>query len=163
MEETQMNNEVQNSTVLLSRISWLAYVSEVISIRTAIVAVIVYAIYSFTDQSILYPSIIAGLYVLFMLYNIIWLRTIKLFYDDQGIWLYRGILPWNKGSSGVKWRDLDEAVYFTGFFSWLFKSYKIKLGHRFTKANELMLPYMHRGNNAVLEINNQHKLRAQER
>ena len=55
------------------------------------------------------------------------------------MWTYSGILPWKKGVSGVKWRDMDEATFVPGFWSWITGSYTVCIGHRFTKANEIVL------------------------
>jgi len=90
-------------------------------------------------------------------YKIALLRSYKLYYDDVGVWLYSGILPWKKGVSGVKWRDLDEAVYFQTLWSWLFKSYSMRIGHRFTKSSEILLTHMARGNEPAMAINAQHQ------
>lgn len=74
-----------------------------------------------------------------------------------GVWVYSGILPWNKGVAGVKWRDLDEAVYFQSMGSWLFKSYSVRIGHRFTKSSEILLSHWARGHEAAMAINGQHQ------
>ena len=70
--------------------------------------------------------------------------------------MFKGILPWAKGTSGVKWRDLDEAVFFPGFFGWVFKSYQLRIGHRFTKSSEIVLGHIRGGDTAVQEINQLH-------
>jgi hypothetical protein len=81
------------------------------------------------------------------------LRAYRLYYNDMGVWLYSGILPWNKGVRGVKWRDLDDATYTRSMWSWLFKSYSIRVGHRFTRSNELILSGIAHGDKAVMAIN----------
>lgn len=53
------------------------------------------------------------------------------------IWVYSGVLPWSKGVAGIKWRDLDEAVYFQGPVSGALRSYCLRIGHRFTKSSEI--------------------------
>jgi hypothetical protein len=107
-------------------------------------------------------SIIAGVAALtlslaFLIYQTLLLRSFHLYFDDLGVWVYSGILPWNRGVSGVKWRDLDEAVYFRSMGSWLFKSYSIRIGHRFTKSSEILLTHWQSGHEAVMEINAQHQ------
>lgn len=107
-------------------------------------------------------SVGAGLVVLavslaILAYKFLLLKSFHLFFDDVGIWVYSGILPWNKGVKGVKWRDLDEAVYFQSMGSWLFKSYSIRIGHRFTKSSEILLSHWSRGHEAVMAINGQHQ------
>jgi hypothetical protein len=85
------------------------------------------------------------------------IRSVRLYTDEDGVWVYSGILPWSKGIRGVKWRDLEDAVYFTGFCSWILKSYTVRMGHRFTKTSEIVLPHMARGNLAVEHINALHR------
>lgn len=104
----------------------------------------------------------AGLVVLlatlgFLVYQFLLLKSFHLYFDDIGVWVFSGVLPWNKGVSGVKWRDLDEAVYFQSMGSWLFKSYSIRIGHRFTKSNEILLSHWARGHDAVMTINGRHQ------
>ncbi|MCV2363888.1 hypothetical protein LNV23_10560 [Paucibacter sp. DJ1R-11] len=107
-------------------------------------------------------SWVAGIAVLVLVlaviaYRVLVIRSFHLYYDDVGVWVYSGVLPWSKGVAGVKWRDLDEAVYFQTFWSWLFKSYSMRIGHRFTKSSELFLSHMARGHESVMEINGQHQ------
>jgi hypothetical protein len=86
-------------------------------------------------------------------YRLLSLRSVQLYYDDVGVWTYSGILPWKKGLSGVKWRDLDEATFVPSFWSWITGSYTVCVRHRFTKANEIMLTNIGRGKAAVGTIN----------
>ena len=37
------------------------------------------------------------------------------------------------------WRDMDEATFEQGFWSWLTRSYTVRIGHRFTKGSEIRL------------------------
>jgi hypothetical protein len=86
-------------------------------------------------------------------YRLLLLRSVQLYYDDVGVWTYSGILPWKKGLTGVKWRDMDEATFVPGFWSWLTGSYTVRIGHRFTKANEIVLTNIARGKAAVNTLN----------
>lgn len=81
------------------------------------------------------------------------LRAFRLYYNDMGVWLYSGLMPWNRGVRGVKWRDLDDATYTRSMGSWLLKSYSIRIGHRFTRSNELVLKGISHGDKAVVAIN----------
>ncbi|MBL8484688.1 MAG: hypothetical protein JNJ60_21015 [Rhodocyclaceae bacterium] len=91
------------------------------------------------------------------LYRILLLKSYALYYDDVGVWLYSGILPWKKGVAGVKWRDLDEAVFEPSFWSWLFRSYNLRIGHRYTKSSEIFLTQMADGQKSVMAINARHQ------
>lgn len=100
--------------------------------------------------------IVTALVFAFIAYQVLLTQSYNIYYDDIGIWVYSGILPWSKGVSGVKWRDLDETAYFPTFWSWLFKSYSIRIGHRFTKTSEIFLTHMHMGHDTAMEINGRH-------
>jgi hypothetical protein len=86
-------------------------------------------------------------------YKLAELGAYRLYYNEMGVWLYSGILPWSKGVRGVKWRDLDDATYTRSMGSWLLKSYSIRIGHRFTRSNELVLTRIAHGDKAVVTIN----------
>lgn len=134
--------------------SWTAYVRVVI---TGIVLLLLLTPLAWS------ASVIAGVVVLavsltLVVYQFLLLKSFHLYLDDVGVWVYSGILPWNKGVAGVKWRDLDEAVYFQSMGSWLFKSYSIRIGHRFTKSSEILLSHWARGHEAVMAINGQHQV-----
>lgn len=133
--------------------AWTAYV------RVALVGLALFLIATPFAWSI---SHIAGIVVVLaslalVIYQVLVLKSFHLYFDEAGVWVYSGVLPWNKGVAGVKWRDLDEAVYFQSIGSWLFKSYSIRIGHRFTKSSEILLSHWACGNEAVTEINEQHQ------
>lgn len=99
----------------------------------------------------------------YLIYSHLMIRSYRLYFDDVGVWVYSGILPWNKGINGVKWRDLDGASFKQSLGSWLFKSYSIHISHRFTKSNEIWLSHWAGGNEAVTAINQHHQALAQAR
>ncbi len=86
-------------------------------------------------------------------YRFLTLRSVVLYYDDVGVWVFSGVLPWKKGIVGVKWRDMDEATFEQGFWSWISRSYTIRIGHRFTKASEIRLTDIGGGKDAVGTLN----------
>lgn len=90
-------------------------------------------------------------------YRFLELRSWRLFADEAGIWLERGVLPWSRGVSGVKWCDLDEAAYRTGFWSWLCRSHDVFVTHRYTKRAEIAFAQLAGGPKAVQEINAIHQ------
>jgi hypothetical protein len=90
-------------------------------------------------------------------YRVAMLRSVQLYIDDVGVWVHSGVLPWKKGVTGVKWRDIDEATYAQGFWSWLTRSYMVRIGHRFTKSNEIVLSNIGGGKHAVATINARHQ------
>jgi hypothetical protein len=144
---------ISNDHTSLGGKSWTAYV------RVVLVGI---ALLFLATPIAWSASTAAGVVVLlaslaFVVYQFLLLKSFHLYFDDVGVWVYSGVLPWNKGIAGVKWRDLDEAVYFQSMGSWLFKSYSIRIGHRFTKSSEILLSHWARGHEAVMAINGQHQ------
>jgi len=90
-------------------------------------------------------------------YRFLLVRSVQLYYDDLGVWVFSGVLPWKQGVSGVKWRDIDEATYVNSFVSWATRSYTIRIGHRFTKGSEIVLHHIAGGRRAVETINAVHQ------
>lgn len=136
------------------RMSWVAYIRAVVVffILTALGVTL-----GALNQSLSVVAVVLALTIFG--YQVLYLRSMILFTNDDGVWLFRGVLPWNKGIIGVKWRDIEDAVFFTGFVSWAFNSYSIRVGHRFTKASELSIPNVRDGRNAVAHINEMHRAR----
>jgi len=133
------------------RMSWVAYVRPVlVFLVTLVIGIALFKVSAWLG--VIGCTAAIGLFA----FNILSVRSVHLYTDDIGVWVYRGVLPWNRGIVGVKWRDLEDAIYFTGFLSWLFKSYTVRVGHRFTKTSELVLVHVARGNLAVEHINQLH-------
>lgn len=95
------------------------------------------------------------------LYQTLYLRSTVVFTNDSGVWLFRGVFPWEKGVVGVRWRDMDEAIVMTGFFSWVFNAYTIRVNHRFTGNSELTLKNLNNGRKAVAHMNKMHREKTQ--
>lgn len=133
------------------RMSWTAYVRPII-------VLLVFSLvgYLLTAVNIWFGVIFILFWLGLFTIQVLTIRSVILFTDEQGVWLYSGIFPWSRGTSGVKWRDVEDAVYFPNFMSWLLKSYTVRIGHRFTKSSEIVLPHIARGHEAVEHINNYH-------
>jgi len=86
-------------------------------------------------------------------YRFLSIRSVQLYYDEAGVWLASGILPWKKKLNGVKWRDMDEASYESNFWSWLFRSYTVRISQRYTQDTEIFASGMARGKDAVASVN----------
>ena len=92
----------------------------------------------------------------YFVYRFLAIRSLILYTNDQGVWVYKGIFPWSKGVSGIKWDVFDDAIFSWTFFSWISKSYTVRIGHRVSAKREIVLPHIHRGNEAVEYINELH-------
>lgn len=151
-----MNESIQqepHDLTSLSRKSWTAYIWPVVLTLLALALTMPGAWrHAWTT------ALACGAVILAISAYVIWnLRTVHLYCDDVGVWVYSGVLPWNKGVAGVKWRDLDEAVYFQGPVSWALRTYSLRIGHRFTKSSEIILTKMWKGHEAVMTINSRHQ------
>ncbi|QAV24581.1 hypothetical protein [Proteus hauseri] len=143
------NNNISNSVY---KFSWVAYIRPIIVLLIILLIGFGFSQSNITILSIAgYIIIIAG--IINFICNILFLKTFYFWIDDTGVWVFRGIFPWTKGKSGTTWRDVSDAIYFTGFISWSTKSYKIRVGHRFTKTSELIIPHLKNGDLAVIAIN----------
>jgi len=133
--------------------SWTAYVGLFVLwlVLLAIVGLLAWGGFNWVAVAVSVPGILV------LAYNSFLLKSVRLYFDDAGVWVYSGLFPWNKGVIGVRWRDLDEAVYFPTLWSWLFKSYSIRIGHRFTRSSEILLTHMAQGHEAVMAINSRHQ------
>lgn len=151
MEENTLSLDSNEST-LLSRKAWTAYVSTTF---IGILAMLMGAV--ILPFSVAFGAFFIALIFAWMAYRFFYLQSVRLYCDDSGVWVFSGILPWNKGTRGVKWRDLDEAVFYTSLSSWLFRSYTLRIGHRYTKASEIVLNQMAWGVDAVTTINQTHR------
>jgi hypothetical protein len=134
------------------RMSWTAYVKPVLILL--VMLVVGAALFNANEWV---AAGVAALALLVFAFNVMTVRSVMLYTDEHGVWVFRGILPWSKGVSGVKWRDLEDAVYFPNFLSWVLRSYTIRVGHRFTKTSEIVLGHIARGQEAVAHINERHR------
>ncbi|MGE0115762.1 MAG: hypothetical protein AB7T07_12875 [Steroidobacteraceae bacterium] len=57
--------------------------------------------------------------------------------------------------AGVKWRDLDEAIFVNSFWSWISRSYTVQLRHRFAREFEIAEANTANGKPVVFAINQQ--------
>lgn len=150
--ENNSNRTNSDGIYRIYTLSWLAYIKPVIIF-------LILVLIAFWFKTLSMRITITSIALVLLIYQIAFRHSIILYTDDDGVWVQRGIFPWNKGAYGVKWRDIDEAVFFTGFISWAFKSYAIRVGHRYTKDSELYLKHVRLGNEAVEHINDLHKLK----
>ncbi|MDR1460922.1 MAG: hypothetical protein LBI78_04695 [Campylobacteraceae bacterium] len=165
MEFEQTGNEFTRKF----KVSWTLYFSYIFwfAVKIIFLAGIYYTLLYFLQYEVwatktlniafwIFIALAAIGSILFII-NILTLRSILLYTNNDGIWVFMGIFPWSRGVSGVKWRDLDSASYRTSFLSWFFKTYDIKVEHRFTKENEIVLHSIFNGHKAATYINETHK------
>ncbi len=139
---------------VIGRKSWVAYVA--ISASYLLLAAIVGGIIYAASNNPAYAAVGVAIVALIYLIQFAQLRSYRLYVDRDGVWIFSGIFPWSKGTQGVRWRDLDDAVYFTNFVSWFTQSYNIVIRHKFTKTSEIIMTAVWKGSKAVHVINDMH-------
>lgn len=133
--------------------SWLAYAGVV---ALAVLLLVVAVRLAFYWNELAAAGVLAGS-ALLVAYRFLLVRSVQLYYDEVGVWVTSGVLPWKKGVFGVKWRDMIEATYVNGFVSWVTRSYTVRIGHRYTKGAEIVLHHIAGGRRAVETINALHQ------
>lgn len=131
------------------RVSWIAYIPYALIACTTLYAVTL--IDTFSSSLIVAGALLVLL--CYVAYKVYYLTQIRLYTDDHGVWVYRGVFPWNRGVYGVKWRDFEDVVFFTGFFYWIAKGYPVTIRPRFSNNPKVSLPPIHQGREAVEAIN----------
>ena len=133
--------------------SWLAYAG-VAALAVILFGVLLPLAFVWHEMAALAVLILSALLVG---YQFLLVRSVQLYMDDLGVWVHAGVLPWKKGVSGVKWRDMDEATFVNGFTSWATRSYTVRIGHRFTRDSEIVLTNIARGKDAVASVSARHQ------
>lgn len=152
-----------DSPFLVFRLSWVAYLSEPfrLLLRFFILGVLTMAAtYLFSKVTktnfaqISWPYLLTfGAAIAWTVYSVASTYSVRIFTNDSGVWMHRGVFPWEKGVTGVQWRDVGQAGYTQGFASWALRSYNISVSHRFTAGSELIVRNVHLGDKAVMHIN----------
>ncbi|MFN3789476.1 hypothetical protein [Massilia sp.] len=133
--------------------SWTAYAGV---LALAALLFLVAVPFAFRWNELTAAAVMAGSSLL-VGYRFLLVRSVQLYYDDIGIWVVSGILPWTRRVAGVKWRDMMEASYAGGFFAWITRSYTVHVGHRFTPGSSIVLHQIARGREAVETVNAIHQ------
>ena len=156
MDDTHSDTAAGHGTAhaqVIGRKSWLAYFGVAVLAAILLGGLLPLA---FLSNEMAALGVLLGSGAL-LFYRVAVLRSVQLYIDDAGVWVHAGVLPWKKGVTGVKWRDIDEATYAQGFWSWLTRSYMVRIGHRYTRTNEIVLTNIGGGKQAVATINARHQ------
>jgi len=130
-----------NNTTVLSKKSFIAY------IKPMSIWFVIWIVASAISVILSIIGLIIGIGIVF------YIRSYALFVDDVGVWVFRGIFPWDSGIYGVRWRDFGEAEFYLNPVSWSLKSYRIHIKNRYKNEPEFILKDMHNGDVAVSQIN----------
>jgi hypothetical protein len=152
-QDQDISSSASNTAITLCQKSWAAYFATLL--RAIIVTGVLITVLIWKSSIWKPVTIIWVAAMILIIFRWLSIRSFRLYYDDIGVWLYSGVLPWRRGVVGVKWRDLDEATFINGFVSWLSGSYTVIVRHRFTKDSEIVVTGMANGKQAVTTINQQ--------
>lgn len=151
------------SPFLTVKLSWVAYISDALRFFLRLFIFLVIAIPfthfnspagAFGKGAVAWPTLAAlALASLWTVYSVMYTASIRVFTDDGGVWLSSGVFPWQKGVSGVQWRDVGQAGFMRGALSWALKSYQINVSHRFTTGAELSVKHVKYGDQFVQHVN----------
>lgn len=144
-------NQPDNKTYYLH---WVDYLILIPFLLIALLLITLFVATLVEESSFSIPSFIGSLvFIAFSIVGFLNRKVYKVYTDENGVWVSGGIFPWSKGTYGLNWRDISDAVYYTGFISWFLKSYKLVIQHRYTKSSELVLKNIKNGDQLVQEIN----------
>ena len=108
--EAEKQEAIERSQCCEFKLSWVAY------IRPAALFVLLCGVGFVCGSRSFVVGVVVILVALAMFCYKVWLlRSVRLYTDTRGAWIHRGVFPWDRGTTGVAWRDMDSAVYFTGF------------------------------------------------
>lgn len=135
----------------LYRVSWIAFVSPVVVF--AIMFLTGVALSTSPHEALrLSGCFLIDISVIIFIIRIIYIRSLKLIINEDGVYLYRRVFPWTKIFSGVMWREVSDASYYAGMSSQITQSYRIKIENTYTTAREINLAHIQNGNKAVRAI-----------
>jgi len=137
----------------LGKKSWTAYV-KIFFWCTVLLVICVPMVWSFSK---LFGAIVLFIVLSVGVYKALVLKSYELHVDEDGVWIYSGVLPWTQGAVGVKWRDLGEVLTSRSFGSWVSKSCSIYLGHRFKESDAVFVEHWDMGQEAAAEIYRRHQ------
>lgn len=158
------DNQSHSAQARIYRISWLGYIRPVLLllIVTALCSGVMLARDFGTpamQQQLAHPlfavvpAVVIALAAVSCALKFYYLATLRLIINNDGVYLFRGIFPWTKGMTGTLWQDIADAQYFPGFIAWATRTYSIQVRFRFNKSNETFVPYIWKGHQAVMLIN----------
>jgi len=169
MEDTSNNLDTnqEQEDVTQWRVDWTAYIGTFFSALLFVIPVgllclfvwfvlsVVSVSFSIDTDSMMrgFLIFITTVFVLKFIHSCLYQRSLILFYDDDGIWVYSGVFPWTKGTRGIQWEHVGQATFQLGLLSWIFKSYDITVTNKFKENANLTVEGVGSGNEAVTIFN----------
>lgn len=157
MDHSDATNVVKRpQSANVYRVSWVGYINSMLPyavILGFLCAFLWFAPQMMGEWSYYIAGAVAAVWLVGLVYRFACIRAIKLFTTETGVWLSRGVFPWQKATSGVRWEEAGEAVAMTGVIAWATSAYHVGVMHRYTKKTELWATRIARGNEFVRHVN----------
>jgi hypothetical protein len=156
MSEVEVNYDNVDSSnyKVIGRKSWVAYVGDIATY--IFFFAIIFIVDQIFDIDNTFTIPIFAFFLIFFVFSFMTTRSYKVFYNDEGVWLTYGFLPWARGGNGIRWRDMDMAFYQTNFVSWITNSYTISVKHKYTNETDFMVRNIWDGKDVCGVIHNLH-------
>ena len=149
----QVENAENGNVVILGTKSWTAFIRPLLLALLVLGLVLPVVLRVTPGIGLILPLLLLA----YLAIKLLEVRSFVLYQDKAGVWLSYGLFPWNKGTIGIKWRDIEIATYYPNFTSWLFNSYTVRVAHRFTRESEIFVKGIANGKAAVIAINEIHQ------
>ncbi len=148
--ENQPTNQPNNK---IYRLHWIDYLALIPFLLIDLIFIIYFVDNLINSSFSAFAFIVSVLLTSLVVIGVLNRFVYKVYVDNDGVWISGGIFPWSKGTYGLNWRDISDAIFYTSFISWLFKSYRVIVQHRYTKSSELVIKNIKNGEQLVKEIN----------
>lgn len=133
--------------------SWLAYCATLV-LAALLFFVALPLAFRWGDLA---AAVVLALAALLVAYRLASSRSVVLYYDDAGVWVYRGVLPWRRRVVGLPWGEVGQASFEPGFWSWVTRSWTVQVSHRHSRVNVIFLTHIGGGKRAVATLNGRHQ------
>lgn len=170
-EDRVLDQLADKKAIILAHKSWTAYVAPVIAM--ALFLIVSWLILTKGAVAAAYVAksnwqiakviavgtrptalIVAVAAVAVFAYRALLIKSHCLYMNRSGVWMYRGVWPWDRRAPGVFWHELGHAAASHGFWEWAFHSHTLYLTKRYgTTAVERAHSHIHNADVAVAEVN----------
>lgn len=138
------------------RASWVEYVKPMATHGAIIGALMWLSSYAWS-ASILWAfyvlAILAVMTGLILFYMLAHVHSTRIYANSEGVWMLRGVFPWEVQTFGIRWADAGEAVCSDGILAWLTGSYSVAVLNRHTKTADIWCSMIGEGHYFVGHIN----------
>lgn len=130
-------------------LSWVAYIK--FFVWLLVIGVISFALLPVVN--VIFPLGLFAICSIGIIYQCLYYSKCCVFADEEGVWFSRGLFPWQKGVTGVRWSDVNEAMTNVGFIPYWTHSYRVVVTNRYKTVIEINLSNVAHGDEFVGQVN----------